>query len=123
MDDLDAALSMSAAFIGHNGRMPARRETPDMPERAAAVHHAVSGTSRLVTLRWLLEHAGSTRSELVDGAGLTSSAARFALRELEELGYVKTDIEGARKGRVIRYTVARPVLTDDLTAFVAWLIR
>lgn len=114
---------MSAVLIGHNGGMPSRRDAPDMPERAAAVHHAVSGTSRLITLRWLLEHAGSTRSELVDGTGLTASAARFALGELEALGYVSTDIEGARKGRVIRYTVARPVLTDDLTSFVAWLIR
>lgn len=94
-----------------------------MPERAAAVHHAVSGTSRLIALHWLLEHAGSTRSELADATGLTASAARFALRELEQLGYVTADIRGARKGRVIRYTATRPVLTDDLTAFVAWLIR
>ncbi|WP_223695363.1 winged helix-turn-helix domain-containing protein [Leifsonia poae] len=95
-----------------------------MPQRAAAVHQAVSGTSRLITLRFLLENPGATRTHLVEETGLTPSTARVTLRELETLGYIVADIEGEnRNGRSVRYSARRDVLTDDLTAFVAWMLR
>ncbi len=124
MDELNELLSVSAAVSGQNGGMPSRRDSPDMPPRAAAVHQAVSGTSRLITLRYLLEHPGATRTHLVDATGLTPSTARVTLRELESLGYIEADIEGeSRNGRPVRYSARRDVLTDDLTAFVAWMLR
>jgi DNA-binding transcriptional ArsR family regulator len=94
-----------------------------MPPRAAAAHEAISGTSRLIALRFLLQNPGITRSQLVEGSGLTPSTARIVLRELEELGYVEADVAGDRNGRSVHYTARRDVLTDDLTAFVAWMLR
>lgn len=94
-----------------------------MPPRAAAVHEAISGTSRLITLHFLLEHPASTRTQVVDGTGLTFSTARIALRDLEAAGYVAGDVAGNRNGRSVHYTARRDVLTDDLTAFVAWMLR
>ena len=124
MDEFIELLSAAAAMSGHNGGMPSRRDSPDMPPRAAAVHQAVSGTSRLITLRFLLENPGATRTHLVEETGLTPSTARVTLRELETLGYIVADIEGEnRNGRSVRYSARRDVLTDDLTAFVAWLLR
>lgn len=124
MDELNELLSASAAVSGQNGGMPSRRDSPDMPPRASAVHQAVSGTSRLITLRYLLEHPGATRTHLVEATGLTPSTARVTLRELESLGYIEADIEGEnRNGRQVRYSARRDVLTDDLTAFVAWMLR
>jgi DNA-binding MarR family transcriptional regulator len=95
-----------------------------MTPRAAAVHQAVSGTSRLITLRYLLEHPGATRTQLVDATGVTSSTARVTLRELEALGYIVADVDGEnRNGRQVHYSARRDVLTDDLAAFVAWMLR
>jgi DNA-binding MarR family transcriptional regulator len=103
--------------------MPSRRPTPDMPERAAAAHHAISGNGRLAALRWLLANPDSTRSEIVAGAGLTSSTAQAVLLALEELDYVQ--INGpteSRQGRVIRYSADRSRITKDLHELVAWTI-
>jgi len=94
-----------------------------MPSRAAAVHEAIAGTSRLITLRYLLEHVGATRTQLVESTGLTPSTARVVLRELEALGYVEADVTGDRNGKAVHYSARRDVLTDDLTAFVAWMLR
>jgi DNA-binding transcriptional ArsR family regulator len=123
MDSLDGLIQAAAQLTGQNGAMPSRRETPDMPPRAATVHEAISGTSRLITLRFLLENPGSTRTQLVDGTGLTFSTARIALRDLESAGYVAADVVGNRNGRSVHYSARRDVLTDDLTAFVAWMLR
>lgn len=52
------------------------------------------------------------------------STARGTLRELETLEYIVAGIEGEdRNGRSVRYTARRDILTDDLTAFVAWMLR
>ncbi|MGJ4846603.1 MarR family transcriptional regulator [Leifsonia sp. Le1] len=124
MDKLNGLLSATVAISGHNGGMPSRRDSPEMPPRAAAVHQAVSGTSRLITLRFLLENPGATRTHLVEETGLTPSTARVTLRELETLGYIAADVEGEnRNGRAVHYSARRDVLTDDLTAFVAWMLR
>lgn len=94
-----------------------------MPERAAAAHHAISGNGRLAALRWLLANPGSTRAELVAGAGLTATTAQAALLTLEELGYVEINKPNEpRQGRVILYTADRARVTKDLHEFVGWTI-
>jgi DNA-binding transcriptional ArsR family regulator len=77
----------------------------------------------VAVLRFLLDNPDSSRTSIVSGTGVSQGSASVALRELEELGYVTADIEGPRKGRSVRYVANRGVLTDDLTAFMAWMLR
>lgn len=123
MDNLGDRLEAAEALSRQNSGMPSRLDDPDMPERAAAAAQAVSGISRRVVLRYLLEHPGSSRTDLAQGTGLKSESVRSALKELESLEYVSGDVEGERRGRPVHYTARRDLLTDDLTAFVAWMLR
>lgn len=113
----------AAAALGQNGAMPARLELADFPPRAAAAHKAISGHARMSVLRFLLDNPSSSRPGIVAGTGVSLGSASVALRELEELGYVTADVDAPRKGRTVRYTANRGVLTDDLTAFMAWMLR
>lgn len=122
-DDLSTILDTSRALLGHNGGMPARRDAPQMPDRAAAAHQAIAGTTRMTTLRYLLDHPASTRPQIADATGMSTASARVALVDLEGLGYVTADVEGPRNGRTVRYSANRSALTDDLTSFVAWMLR
>lgn len=105
------------------GCMPKRVDLAGMPVRAAAAHEAVSGHARLGVLRYLLDHPGSKRPEIVSGTGVSAGGVRAALAELESLGYVVGDIDAPRRGQRVRYTASRHALTDDLTALVAWILR
>ena len=113
----------SALALGQNRRMPSRLELADLPPRAAAAQKAISGTARVSVLRYVLDHPGSSRPGIVAGTGVSLGSASVALRELEELGYVAADVEEPRKGRTVRYSANRGILTDDLTAFMAWMLR
>lgn len=123
MTDEPKDILTAAAALGQNGAMPSRLELADVPPRAAAAHKAISGHARMTVLRFLLDNPGSSRPGIVAGTGVSQGSASVALRELEELGYVTADVEAPRKGRSVRYSANRGVLTDDLTAFVAWMLR
>ena len=112
-----------AVLLGHNGGMPKRLALADLPPRAAAAREAIAGHARVSVLRFLLDHPGSKRPEIVAGTGVSAGGVRSALSELEALGYVDGDVEAPRRGQRIRYTVNRHALTDDLTAFMAWMLR
>lgn len=102
--------------------MPSRLNAPDMPDRAAAAHRAVSGNGRLRALRFLLDHPNSTRADLAEGAEMSTAAAQSVLIELEELGYVHANTDEPRNGRTIRYSADRARLTRDLHEFVGWTV-
>lgn len=122
-DSLNDALMAARDLAGQNGDVPSRRDNKEMPERVSAAHHAISGVSRLTTLRYLLDNPASARQQIVDDTGISPGAARASLEELESLGYVCADVEGPRNGKIVRYTANRSILTDDLAAFMAWVLR
>ncbi|MEA9986083.1 hypothetical protein [Subtercola sp. RTI3] len=123
MSERDLEAESIRDMLGHNIEMPSRLNSPDMPPGAAAAHKAVSSSSRLATIRYLFDFPGARRSDIVSATGMSAAAARTALIELEEFGYVTADVGVPRNGRNVRYTVNRAALTDDLTAFVAWTLR
>ena len=116
-------VTLALGRLGQDREVPARLDVPTMPERVAAAHKAISGTSRLRTLRFLLDSPGSTRTQISEGSGISTTSLQPTLLELEQLGYVSANIEGPRNGHTIRYTANRAAITDDLTAFVAWTLR
>jgi hypothetical protein len=93
-----------------------------IPEDAARARRVIDGTARVLALRFVLSAPGSTRSEVAVGAGMSVPAAQVALRELEELGYITTDIAGPRNGRRIRYTAVPGSVGQDLDALKSWLL-
>lgn len=123
-DPIERTLNALAAVTGHNGGMPSRREFSDgMPDPARAAHQAIAGPARLEAVRFLLAHPASTRSELVNGTGVSTNAGRVALEQLEDLGYVTADVPAdARNGRTVRYTADRQRLTADLAALLAYVV-
>lgn len=116
-------LVTASVSLGHNREMPKRLALADLPPRAAAAREAIAGHARASVLRFLLDHPGSKRPEIVAGTGVSAGGVRSALAELEQLGYVEGDAQAPRRGQRIRYTVNRHALTDDLTAFMAWMLR
>ena len=112
-----------ALTLGQNRGMPTRLELADLPPRAAAAREAISGHARVTVLRFLLDNPESSRPQVVQGTGVSAGGVRSALVELEELGYITGDVQAPRRGQRIRYTANRHALTDDLTAFVAWMLR
>lgn len=117
-DTLSAALA-----LGQNGGMPTRLELADLPPDASRAHQAIAGHARVAVLRYLLDNPAMSRPRIVEGTGVSAGGVRSALQELEALGYVLADVQAPRRGQRIRYTANRAALTDDLTAFVAWMLR
>ncbi len=116
-------LAISLECLGHNKEMPSRLRPLDMPERPAMALKALTGISRLATIRFLLDHPDSPRSEIIQATGMSAAGARIALMDLEEFGYVTASIAGPRSGRNVRYSANRATITDDLCALLAWTIR
>ena len=123
MRDYPKEAITAALALGQNGGMPTRLELADLPPRAAAAREAISGHARVTVLRFLLDNPESSRPQVVEGTGVSAGGVRSALAELEQLGYIAGDVEAPRRGQRIRYTANRHALTDDLTAFVAWMLR
>jgi DNA-binding transcriptional ArsR family regulator len=94
-----------------------------MPPGAASAQTALSGVSRLVTFRHLLDVGAASRAEIVRATGMSAATVRSALLELEDLGYVHVDADGPRNGRTVRYSPNRATFTDDLAALLAWTLR
>lgn len=94
-----------------------------MPSRITAIQKAIASTSRLETLRFLLQVGSATKTELVSATGMSLAAARDAVDELEQLGYVLPDIPRPHDGRLVHYSARRDTITDDLAALVAWTLR
>lgn len=122
-DSLENAIQAATDLARQNGGVPSRRDNSEMPERVSAAHHAISGVSRLTTLRFLLDNQSSSRQQIVECTGISPGAARASLEELESLGYISADVEGPRNGKIVRYSANRAPLTDDLAAFMAWVLR
>jgi len=106
-----------------NGAMPARREVPGMPERVTAIHYAIGSATRVTVLRYVLDHPGTTRRQLVDETGIAAAPAGIALSALEERGYVAADVDGDRVGKIVHYSADRAKIADDASAFLGWLLR
>jgi DNA-binding transcriptional ArsR family regulator len=107
----------------HNGAMPSRRDPTDMPERAEVAYRSISGSSRMMTLRFLLDHPRSTVAAIADATGVSPASARVSLTDLEEAGYVTADVEGQRNGRTVRYSADRGKFVDDLSLLWSWMVR
>lgn len=94
-----------------------------MPERADVAYRAIAGTSRLIALRYLLQHPESSRASIAEATGLTSVTTRAALTELEQLGYVKVDEQtSSRQGKHLRYSVDQSAFRGDFSRFVEWVL-
>lgn len=89
-----------------------------MPPRVAAAHKALSSTARVLVLRYLIAHPGSTRTEVAENAEMPRGSAWFALRELVELGYAVH----ARAGRSYRYSIDAEQLRNDFNEFIDWTL-
>lgn len=94
-----------------------------MPGRAAVAYRAISGTSRVLTLRFLLDHPDSTVAEIADATGVSPASARVCLTDLEAAGYVSADVEGQRNGHTVRYSAHRGTFVDDLSLLWSWMVR
>ncbi len=94
-----------------------------MPTNVEAAYRAISGNSRLLTLRYVLDHPNSTVLEIADATGVSPASARVSLFDLENAGYVTVDVEGKRNGISVHYSVNRPQFVDDVTQLWAWIIR
>ena len=103
--------------------MPSRRDPSDIPERAAVAYRAIAGSSRLIALRFLLDHPDSTVADVAEATGVSLASARVSLTDLEQAGYVRADVEGQRNGRTVRYSVDRGVFVDDLGMLWSWMVR
>ncbi|MBX3196225.1 MAG: hypothetical protein KF727_14140 [Microbacteriaceae bacterium] len=121
MIDSTDPLEDAIASARHNVLMPTRL-TADMPPRAAAAHRAITGTARLLVLRYVLANDDALRHDVAEGAGVSEKGAWVALRELTELGYVTTVVDESDGRGTQRFTADRARLEKDLAALVAWTI-
>ncbi|MBM7024498.1 winged helix-turn-helix transcriptional regulator [Clavibacter sp. DM3] len=93
-----------------------------MPERVTAIHYAIGSATRVTVLRYVLDHPGTTRRQLVDETGIAAAPAGIALAALEERGYVTADVDGDRVGKIV-HCADRAKIADDASAFLGWLLR
>jgi DNA-binding transcriptional ArsR family regulator len=105
-----------------NRTVPTQLPYPaDAPEGASRALRALSAPTRVVTLRYLLDHDGATPAEIV--AGTNATAIHPALLELEHLGFVTGDLApGLRRGKSVRYTLDRAELARCLAELNAWML-
>lgn len=102
--------------------MPRKSPAPALSGAAATAHRAIQNEARLGILRFLLQAGTATRADINAATGLTVSTAVVAIRDLEQAGYITTNVEGDRAGRRVEYTIDRQKLTADLFDFMAWLL-
>jgi DNA-binding transcriptional ArsR family regulator len=102
--------------------MPRKSSAPALSGAAATAHRAIQNEARLGILRYLLHCGTASRAEINAATGLTVSTAAVAIRELEQAGYITTNVEGERAGRRVEYTIDRPKVTADLFDFMGWLL-
>lgn len=102
--------------------MPRRSPVPDFSGAAASAHRAIQNEARLSVLRMLLREGTATRAEITAATGLTVSTALVAIRDLEQAGYVLTNVEGDRKGNRVEYSADRQKVTADLFDLLGWLL-
>lgn len=108
--------------VGQNVDMPSRVSASSIPDGASRARKGIDGTARTLVLRFLMSAPNSTRPEVAEHTGISEATARLALGDLEQLGYVKADIERPRKGRHVRYSAVRGVFSEDLEALTSWLL-
>lgn len=102
--------------------MPKKSTAFSPTECAATAYRAIQGDVRLSVLRFLLERGTSTRADVAAATTIPSSTVQVAIRELVDAGYLITNVEGDRKGRLVEYTVDRTKLTADLFSLMGWLL-
>jgi predicted ArsR family transcriptional regulator len=102
--------------------MPSRVNASAIPDDASRARKGIDGTSRTLVLRYLMGAPDSTQPEVAEHTGISPAAARLALGDLEQLGYVKANIERPRKGRLVRYAAVRGAFSEDLEALTSWLL-
>jgi len=102
--------------------MPSRVNASAIPSDASRARKGLDGTARTLVLQFLLTAPGSTIRDVVYSTGISPAAAGLALGDLEQLGYVKADVVGPRKGRLVRYAAVRGAVTEDLEALTSWLL-
>jgi hypothetical protein len=102
--------------------MPSRVSTSTVPDDASRARKGIDGTARMLVLRYLLNAPDSTRPQVAAGTGISAAAAGLALGDLEQLGYVKADLDGPRNGRLVRYAAVRGAVAQDLDALTSWLL-
>jgi DNA-binding transcriptional ArsR family regulator len=91
-----------------------------MPDAASRALRAISGPTRMRTIRYLAEHPDSTAPAIIRGTG--AAAVHAALGELEDLGFVRADIPaGERHGRTVRYQLDGARLRGAVDDLHAWL--
>lgn len=102
--------------------MPARVSASSIPDSASRARKGLDGTARTLVLRYLMTTPNSTQPEVVEHTGISPAAARLALGDLEQLGYVKANVERPRRGRHVKYAAVRGAVTSDLEALTSWLL-
>lgn len=92
---------------GQNGRMPLLREpSPEMPEAAIRAQRMMS-TVRLDIARFLMANPESTIGDVMKATGLSRNSAQTGLRAIEEIGFLRVDPVGERRGHHSRYSIDR----------------
>jgi len=108
--------------VRQNVDMPSRVSASSIPDGASRARKGIDGTARTLVLRFLMGAPNSTQPEVVEHTGISPAAARLALGDLEQLGYVKADVERPRKGRHVKYAAVRGAFSEDLEALTSWLL-
>jgi hypothetical protein len=108
--------------VRQNVDMPSRVSASSIPDGASRARKGIDGTARTLVLRFLMTTPNSTQPEVVQHTGISAAAARLALGDLEQLGYVKADVERPRRGRHVRYAAVRGTFSADLEALTSWLL-
>lgn len=78
---------------------------PKAPADAVAI---LARNTHRELVRYLVDNPGSYYGDIKDGIGAPISTLTRDLRQLEEIGVVRPDVEqpiGSRRGRAPRYTV------------------
>lgn len=108
----------------HNGDVPRlNAASSEMPKGAERVHRALSTTTRLEVVRYLLQHPGSYIGAIIEGTALARPTVKHTLTDLESIGYVRVDyyVPGQRERQALAYRVNRAQLAKDLGEYQAYI--
>ena len=105
--------------------MPKRRVLgEEISTEAQRALTALNATSRLETLLFFKRHPFSTRQDLVAETNLGFGTSKYALEDLEALGYLVPQLQpGSNKPyRPMRYSLDRTRLASDLGDLMALVL-
>ncbi|WP_336629680.1 MULTISPECIES: ArsR family transcriptional regulator [unclassified Microbacterium] len=102
--------------------MPRERKPPkDMPDVVVHAIRAIAPHGRAEIVRFLRAHPGSTAGEIINGTDIDRDALRKTLPVLEGTGFLRTDVDGDRARRTVRYWIDEASFTQAFDLLAGYL--